>query len=85
MDKQSGGSFTVSGWLALTMLAVLAAVSMYTVHLLHHRAIEIKLSSATMQLGPTVIRPTDDNYVTHAWPEGREVCTSFDTICYTRI
>lgn len=84
MDKQRGGSFTVSGWLALTLLATLAAVSMYTIHLLHHRTIEIKLGQV-LQLGPTVIRPKDDNYVTHTFPDGVAVCTFANTICYTRI
>lgn len=83
--RERGGSFTVSGWLALTLLAMFAAVSLYTIHLLHHRTIEIKMSEG-VHLGPTVVRPTDDYYVIHSFPtDYRANCDGFDTICYSRI
>ena len=41
MSNQRGGSFTVSGYIALALLALAGVEASYVVHLLRHRAIEI--------------------------------------------
>lgn len=80
MNNQRGGTFTVSGWLALTLLALCAIEGVAIRHLLHHRAIEIHATS----LGSR-ITPKDDEYVTHCFPDDCEVCDAFNNICSIRI
>ena len=44
MDSQRGGSFTVSGYIALALLAICIFEAQYIRHLLKHRNIEIHMS-----------------------------------------
>jgi hypothetical protein len=41
MEKQRGGSFTVSGYIALALLALATVEAVYVTHLLRHRVIQI--------------------------------------------
>jgi hypothetical protein len=81
MDKQRGGSFTVSGWLALALLAAGAASAATNLYLARHRTIEVSFPSEPTEVHP----PKDDLYEMHAFPDGQEVCDSFDTICWIKI
>jgi hypothetical protein len=83
MNNQRGGAFRVSGFIALALLALAVVEAMEIRHLFKHRNIEIHTSS--VQLPPTEIFPADDYGVIHPFPEGREVCSGFNTICWTRI
>lgn len=84
MDKQRGGSFTVSGWLAILLLAICALEAVSIRHLLAHRQMVIQMSGLpALKISPPA--DDDDEYVTHAFPENREVCSGFDTICWIRI
>jgi hypothetical protein len=73
MDKQRGGSFTVNGWLALLLLATAVAAGATSYYLGKHRAIIIQLTHPVQHNGY------------HAFPEGRQVCSGFNTICWIRI
>lgn len=85
-NSERGGGFTVSGYLALALLALCAAETAYAVHLLRHRNIVINFggNGHTPRLPPTRIHGSDE-YRTHTFPEGRAICSGFDTICYIRI
>lgn len=86
MNKQRGGSFTVSGWLALFLLTALAAVAAHDIYLLRHRQIVINFRAQQVQtLSPTRVHG-DDSYETHVFPPtGGEVCTFANNICWIRI
>ena len=86
MDKQRGGSFTVAGWLAMTLLALCALEAVAIRYLITHRVVQLQVHVADRGLPAMEIRPPkDDSYVTHVFPKNRETCESYDTICYTRI
>lgn len=71
MRKQGGGGFTVSGWLAILLLATAIAAGTRSCYLSQHRTINIGM--------PTV------EYEYHTFPEGRGVCDGFNTICWISI
>jgi len=82
MDKQRGGGFTVSGYLALILLALAATEAALIGHLYRHRAIEIHMPVGTTVHGGS----SDDKYRIHAWPTNdRSCCDAFNTICYSNI
>lgn len=92
MNQQRGGSFTVSGYLALTLLALCAAEAATISYLFRHRAIQINMSDIpfpgqihSVDLPDTVVTPDSDMYVTHTFPERRGVCTFTNTICHIKI
>jgi hypothetical protein len=70
MKIQCGGAFRVSGYIALALLALAAIEAAMVRHLYSHRNIEITM-------------PTSYEY--SAFPNGREVCDGFNTICWIRI
>jgi hypothetical protein len=72
MDKQRGGAFTVNGWLALTLLALLAVTGLYAAHLLRHRQIVINFDHTS-------------KYGVHTFPANRGACDGFNTICWTTV
>lgn len=86
MNKQRGGKLRVSGWLSLLLLALAIGEAGYIRYLLKHRqiVIEMNIPAANLELPSTVIKPPDE-YVMHAFPEKRQVCDSFNTICWIRI
>ena len=82
MDKQRGGGFTVSGYLALILLALAATEAALIGHLYRNRTIEVHLPVGTTVHGGS----SDDKYRIHAWPtDDRSCCDVADTICYTNI
>ena len=93
MDKQRGGAFTVSGYIALALVALAILEAGMIRHLYSHRVMSItpNCPAADMDLPPLVIKGhppdvwQDDAYKTHAFPEKSNVCTRFDTICWIRI
>lgn len=88
MNQQRGGSFTVSGYLALTLLALCAAEAATISYLFRHRAIQINMNEnqrTQLTLPDTVVTPDSDMYVTHTFPERRGVCTFTNTICHIKI
>lgn len=85
MNYQRGGSFTVNGWLALLLLAAGLASAATNIYRARHKCIEIVLPT---QMLPTLVvtpEPAEEFGTVHAFPPGREVCDSFDTICWTKI
>jgi hypothetical protein len=80
MKLQHGGAFRVNGYLALLLLALAAGCAADAYYQHSHRTIEMHITLPTMQL-----QKADDEYVTHAFPDIRDVCDSFDTICWIRI
>ena len=83
MNKQRGGAFRVSGYIALALLALAVLEAAEIRHLFKHRNIEINTSH--MHLPATRVSKDDDYGVIHAFPEGREVCGAFNTICWQRL
>ncbi len=79
----------ISNWIAVALLVLCTGEACLIRHLYAHRVIHIDLTSpAALQLSPMEIHadPYAEDYgVVHAFPEKREVCTSFDTICWVRI
>jgi hypothetical protein len=69
----------------LLVAAGLASAAM-NIYLMRQRTIEVVVSPQRVSTPPEgSVEVSDDEYVTHAFPSGREVCTSFDTICWIRI
>lgn len=83
MNTQRGGAFRVSGYIALALLALAVLEAAEIRHLFQHRNIEINTSP--MHLPATRVSKDDDYGVIHAFPEGREVCDAFNTICWQRL
>lgn len=81
---QRGGSFTVSGWVALLALAALAAVALYVMHNRHisPRCILYDTFHTSTETSHT---SSSDYYETHTFPPGMPSCDVANTICYTRI
>jgi hypothetical protein len=97
MRKEHGGSFTVNGWFALALITAAAAAAVSSYWLGTHRTFEINCPELTAPYPlhrtgffdkpatQTRKKPADDSYTFHTFPEGRGVCTGFDTICWIRI
>jgi hypothetical protein len=80
--------FYVKGWIAIFLLALCSVEAAAISYLWRHRTIQISMPANGMrsiQLPDTVIVPGSDEYVTHTFPEGREVCSFDDTICWIKI
>lgn len=72
---QRGGAFKVNGYVALALLAAAMTGSFYGYYQHMHRVIEMHFTL-----------PAKNDYgVTHTFPPERNVCDSFNTICWTRI
>jgi hypothetical protein len=88
MDTQRGGAFTVSGWVALALLAVTVTAASTSYWLGTHRTLRISCP-ATLHLRPTVLRASprwgEDSYKTHIFPADERVCTAFGNECWIRI
>jgi hypothetical protein len=80
---QRGGAFRVNGFVALALLAVAVAGSFYGYYQHTHRIIELNFTLPTHL--PAHPAAKDDYGVTHVFPPERNVCDSFNTICWTRI
>jgi hypothetical protein len=85
MDKQRGGAFRVSGYIALALLALAVLEAAEIRHLLKHRNIEIYMKQVQEAIQFYSTDPADDYGVVHTFPPKRQVCTYNDTICYNRI
>jgi hypothetical protein len=92
LNTQRGGAFTVSGWIAMALLSLAVAEGVYIRHLqdtLRQRFLHNFFHVGTpLQLPTTEIHgpsPKDDEFSFHAFPETREVCDGFNTICWIRI
>jgi hypothetical protein len=80
LPDQKGGSFTVSGYLALVLLALGLIEAGEIYYLATHRTVQLELSAIKMS------EVDSDYYVTHAWPSPNiSCCDAFNTICFTRI
>lgn len=82
MNKQRGGGFTVSGYVALALLALCVSEAAFIRHLYAHRVVHIDMMSPVSTVEAPV---SDDSYVTHTFPPRRVVCSGFNTICYISI
>lgn len=82
MNKQRGGSFTVSGWIALLAVACLAGSGV--IGFLERQPLTLQCA-ATLQLSTTRIYASSDYYHIQSWPTRRNSCDVANTICYTRI
>jgi hypothetical protein len=88
MDKQRGGAFTVSGYIALALVALAIVEAALIRHLYTHRVIQMHVHVADVELPGMQIHgdPNRDYYVTHAFPNKNvSCCDAFNTICYTKI
>jgi hypothetical protein len=86
MDRQHGGAFRVSGYIALALLALAVLEAAEIRHLFKHRNIEIALPATQIHAPSSKTANQDDDYgVIHAFPEGLEVCSGFNTICWQRL
>jgi hypothetical protein len=81
-NKQRGGAFKVNGFVTLALLAAAVTSAIYGYYEHSHRVIELHIALPTTKIS---VKTPDDEYVTHTYPPEREVCTSFDTICWIRI
>jgi hypothetical protein len=81
MNNQRGGA--VNGWLLGTLIVLSCASAYMNWYQYQHRTIEIKITLPEEKKQPS--SKVSDEYSTHTFPEGRGVCTGFDTICWIRI
>ena len=81
MNNQRGGA--VNGWLLGTLIVLSCASAYMNWYQYRHRTIEIKITMPEEKKQPS--SKVSDEYSTHTFPEGRGVCTGFDTICWIRI
>jgi hypothetical protein len=80
LPNQKGGAFTVNGYLALVLLALGLIEAAEVYYLATHRTIVFMVPKSV----PQAPRKSG-SYETHIFPEGRDVCSAFDNICWTRI
>jgi hypothetical protein len=96
MTNQRGGAFTVRTLIGLAILATALGAASRAVYLDVHRTLEINCPELTapyplhrktgFELPHTQIKKKPaDEFSFHTFPEGRNVCTGFDTICWIRI
>lgn len=77
MNRQRGGAFRVSGWIALLLLALAVGEAASIRHLYRHRRIEITLPVPHAASG-TYSKDADSGI----FPDGADVCDNFFAICW---
>lgn len=87
--RQRGGSFKVSGWLALLMLAVIATEGLLLHEVItenNHLKLQLVYHNLMSQPTTTITADPDaDKYVTHCLPDDCEVCEFGNNVCFISI
>ena len=82
---QRGGTATPRQWLVIALLVAGLASGAMNVYQMRHRCIEVTMPVTMLPTTVITPEPVEEFGAVHAFPPGREVCDSFDTICWTKI